>query len=62
MEEEKIKFIKIYSKLPDKIRNEDIIVIIDEKPYTWNVAYFEIKNNSSIGRKILKKLKELDII
>ena len=62
MEEEKIKFIKVYSNLPNKIRNEDIIIVIDEKPYTWNASYFEINNNTVLGKKILKKLKEMDII
>jgi hypothetical protein len=61
MEPEKIKFIKIYSNLPAKIR-EDIIVVVDGKPYTWDVSYFEINNNTSLGAKILKKLKELEII
>jgi hypothetical protein len=62
MEEERIKFIKIFANLPEKVREEDIIVVIDKKPYTWNAAYFEIKNNSEIGGKILKKLKEMELI
>jgi len=62
MEEERIKFMKIFSNIPEKIRKEDILVVIDNEPYTWNVAYFEIKNKSEVGGKILKKLKELGII
>ena len=62
MEKEKIRFVKIYSNLPDKIRKQDIIVVIEERPYTWNAAYFEINNNTLLGKKILKKLKEMDII
>lgn len=61
METERIKFIKIYSRLPAKIR-EDIIVVIDKRPFTWDVAYFEVNNNTITGNKILKKLKDLDII
>lgn len=61
MESERVKFIKIFSNLPSKIR-EDIIVVIDKKPYTWNVAYFEVNNNTLIGKEILKKLKDLDIL
>ena len=61
MEAEKVNFIKIYSKLPTKIR-EDIIVVIEGKPYTWDVAYFEVNNDTVTGAKILKKLKELGII
>ena len=62
MEEERVKFEKIFSNLPEKVRKEDIIVVIDEKPYTWNVAYLEIKNKSELGNRILKKLKNMKII
>lgn len=62
MEEAKVKFEKIFSNLPEKIRNEDIIVVIDEKPYTWNAAYMEVKNKTKLGEKILNKLKALGII
>ena len=55
MEEERVKFKRIFSNLPEKVRKEDIIVVIDSKPYTWNVAYLEIENNTDIGKKILKK-------
>ncbi len=61
MEDKKVKFIKIYSKLPARIRG-DIIVVIDKKPYTWDVAYFEINNDTLTGKKILEKLVELEII
>ncbi len=62
MEENRTKFIKIFANLPEKIRMEDIIVVIDEKPYTWNSAFFEIKNKSKIGQEILKRLEALKII
>lgn len=62
MEEEKVKFMKIFANLPERIRQEDIIVVIDKKPYTWNAAYFEVSNNTKVGENILKKLKELKII
>lgn len=61
-EREKIKFKKIFANLPDKIRNEDIIVIIDKKPYTWNSVYLEVNNDSQLGKEMLKKLKILRII
>lgn len=62
MEEAKVKFEKIFSNLPEKIRNEDIIVVIDEKPYTWNAVYMEVKNKTKLGEKILNKLRVLGII
>ena len=57
----KEKFIKIYSNLPLNLRRE-IILVIDEKPITWNVAYLEIRNDTGLGKKILKKLENLRII
>ena len=62
LEDLKIKFIKIFQNLPDKIRNEDIILVLDKKPYTWNAAFFEISNSTTLGIKMLKKLNELGII
>ena len=62
MEEEKReKFLKIYANIPDKLR-EDIIVVVDEKTYTWNIAFFEIKNKTPLSKKILKELEITKII
>ena len=58
----KSKFLKALAKVPEKIRDEDTIALIDEKPYTWNNASIEIKNDTKIGEKILKSLKEMKII
>ncbi len=55
------RFLKIYSNLPLGLRKE-IILVMDGEPITWNAAYIEVKNNTSKGKKILKMLKELDII
>ncbi len=55
MEDKKAKFLRVYANVPDNLR-EDIIVVIDEKTYTWNSAYFEIKNNTGLGQKLLKEL------
>lgn len=57
-----INFKKIFSNLPDKVRNEDIILVIDKKTYTWNAVFFEVNNSTELGKKMLKKLKELRII
>lgn len=57
----KDRFIKAYANLIDDERDE-IIAIIDNKPYTWNRAYDEIKNDTELGKKILEKLKEMGII
>lgn len=62
MEKERIKFMKIFANLPEKIRGEDIIVVVKKKPYTWNAAFLEVQIKTELGRKILKKLEELKII
>ncbi len=54
-------FFKIYSGLPLEERKLTIIVL-DGEPINWNLASQEIKNNTSKGQKILKTLKELELI
>jgi len=59
----KERFLKIYANLPINVREEIIYVVLPKKqPITWNVAYLEVKNNTSLGEDILKKLEELKII
>jgi len=61
MNEKKAKFLKVYSRLPQALINQ-IIVIVDGKPYSWDAIYFEIKNNTSISKKILNTLSNMNII
>lgn len=56
------KFLKIFANIPEKVRGEDIIAVIDDKPFTWNTAMIEIKNDSELGKKILKMLEKLEVI
>lgn len=62
MKDNKSKFIKIFANIPEKIRGEDIIAVVDDRPYTWNAAMIEVKNDSELGDKILKKLENTGII
>lgn len=55
------RFLKIYANLPLALRGE-IILVLDNEPITWNVAYIEVYNNTEKSIKILKKLEELKII
>lgn len=57
----KEKFLKAYANLPEPER-EQVIAIIDNKEYTWNVARVEITNNTELGKKILEKMKALGIL
>ena len=52
------EFMKIYEKVPEGLRT-DIIVFVGDKPYTWNTAFFEIKNRTALGRKILESLDRI---
>ncbi|MBU4299672.1 MAG: hypothetical protein KKB09_00475 [Nanoarchaeota archaeon] len=51
----------VFSNIPINLRKE-IILVVDDQPITWNVAYIEIKNNTPLGKKILQKLVELEIV
>ena len=55
-EDKRAKFLRIYANLPEELR-EDILTVIDKKPYTWNSAYLEINDNTDLGKKILKALE-----
>ena len=55
------KFMKIYFNLPLPERSQ-VIVVIEDKLITWDVAYKEISNKSELSEQILKKLEKLKII
>jgi len=55
------RFLKAYPNVPENTRGE-IIVTVNEKTYSWNSAFFEIKENTELGKKILKILEEIGII
>lgn len=56
------KFLKIYANLPLGVRQEIILVLEEKGPITWDVAFFEVDNNTPLSEIILKKLKKLEII
>lgn len=60
-EDKRAKFLKIYADIPEGLRG-DIIVVIDKEPYTWNTSFIEIEANTSLGKKILKTLEDMNII
>ena len=61
----KDRFIKVYGRLSENVRNEVIVAIkrdnID-KPYTWDSAYVEVSNDTPLGKEILKKLEKMELI
>jgi len=52
-------FKRIYSNIPETIRSQDVIAVVDDKPYTWSDAMTEIRNNTETGRRLLKFLDKL---
>lgn len=61
MENKRAKFLQMYSNVPDELRT-DIIIVIDEKTYTWDTSYFEIKDDTELGKKILKALEDIGLL
>lgn len=55
------KFLKIYADIPLNLRKE-IILVLENEPISWNVAFVEVSNKTDKAKTILKKLKELEII
>ena len=53
---------RIFDNIPEKIRAEEIIAVINDKPFTWNNAIIEVKNDTELGKKILKFLEKVGII
>lgn len=61
MENLRENFLKVYANIPLDLR-DDIILVFNKLPITWNVAYFEVKINTENSVKILTELRELKLI
>ena len=57
----KEKFLNTFANLPEPER-EQVIAIIDNKTYSWNIAFNEISNDTELGKKILKKLENMGLL
>ncbi|MCD6371163.1 MAG: hypothetical protein J7L39_00400 [Candidatus Aenigmarchaeota archaeon] len=55
------RFRIVFSRLPPGERKLPIVKV-DKKFFTWEEAYKEIKNNTKVGKEILKKLKKMGIL
>lgn len=54
-------FIKTFASVPSPLRDQ-IIVVVDEKPYTWENVFIEVKAKTEKSKKIIEQLKKLKII
>jgi hypothetical protein len=34
--EKREKYMRIFANIPEKIREEDVIAVVDDKPFTWS--------------------------
>lgn len=55
-------FFRFYANLPIGVRREVVLDLPDRGPITWEVAYREIKENTTLGKIILQKLFELGFV
>ncbi len=55
------RFFKVYAGVPLEERKVPVVVL-DDQPINWNLAYEEISNHTRRGEKILKILIELEIL
>jgi UV DNA damage repair endonuclease len=60
-EELREKFLVMYPKITDSLRDE-IIVLNDGKTYSWNTVYFEVKNKTKLAQKLLNSLREVGLL
>ncbi len=61
MNDRKQKFLKTYANLPLGVRKE-IVVVLDDKPMSWDVVFIEVSNNTKLSSIILGKLEKLGFI
>ena len=52
----KTKFMKMFYKIPNEARQELVFGAYESNPMSLAVCYFEIKNDTRLGKKILKDL------
>jgi hypothetical protein len=55
------RFLKVYANLPARLRDQ-IVIVIDDTPMTWNAVYLELRGESELGKRILDKLIKMEVI
>jgi len=61
LEELRAKFSKAYANLPEPEMGQ-VVIIIDDKPISWNKANNEVSAKTALGDNILKKMELLEIL
>lgn len=55
------RFFEIYNNVPDKARRE-VIVVVNEKPYSWDAVNVELNAKTDLGKVMYEKLVKMEII
>ena len=53
---------RIFANIPESVRGRDVIAVVGDKPFTWNNAMIEIRNDTELGKKILKMLGKVGVL
>ena len=61
LEELQAAFFRVYANVPLNIRQQ-IVVVIDGKPISWDVAFIEVNSMTEKSESILHTLRNLAII
>ena len=57
----KSRFYKTFANLPLGVRDE-IMLVMDGQPMTWNVIKLEVDTNSKLSKKALSLMSELKLL
>ena len=57
----KERFLKTFANLPLGVRKE-IVLLLNEEPITWDVAFIEVNNDTEMSTPILENLEKMGII
>ena len=61
MDNLKSRFYKTFANLPLGVRDE-IMLVIDGQPMTWNVIKLEVDTNSKLSKEALNLMSELKLL
>ena len=59
--DKKSQFLKVYANLPLGSR-EEIVVVVDGEPLSWQAAKLEVEQDTPKGREIIETLTSLKIL
>lgn len=56
MKKARFKFLRMFKAMPKQARHELVLDAFTGHPYTLNVVYIEVKNDTKLGKKFISKL------